>query len=165
MQYVGYEVWRVALPLWSCSGFHTIFLSSLVGLGVAYIEYLYFRYINILPVFRKAFFSRSVSEEHFMGLFMSVFRVALEIRQFAWPGAMFETHIAEMGAGHCWNTLLKRIVIAVGTGAIVLAQPWGWRQYVPPKRWYPLTSPHGITAQKTTMDAANNCFVSLICIC
>jgi hypothetical protein len=33
----------------------------------------------------------------------------------------------------------------------------GWvptfrRQYVPPKRWYPPSSPHGVTTQKTNMD-------------
>jgi hypothetical protein len=31
-------------------------------------------------------------------------------------------------------------------------QPWRWRQCVPPKRWYILTSPRGVTAQMTKHD-------------
>jgi hypothetical protein len=31
-------------------------------------------------------------------------------------------------------------------------QDWGWRQYVPPKRWYLPTSPHGISTQKNNID-------------
>jgi hypothetical protein len=31
-------------------------------------------------------------------------------------------------------------------------QPWRWRQCVPPKRWYPPTSPHGIISQKVNID-------------
>jgi hypothetical protein len=27
-----------------------------------------------------------------------------------------------------------------------------WRKYVPPKYWYPPTSPHDIKAQKTSID-------------
>jgi hypothetical protein len=33
-----------------------------------------------------------------------------------------------------------------------LWQPWRWKQCVPPKRWYPLSIPHGVTTQKTTND-------------
>jgi hypothetical protein len=29
---------------------------------------------------------------------------------------------------------------------------WRWRRYVPSKRWYLPTSPHGVTAQKTKID-------------
>jgi hypothetical protein len=35
---------------------------------------------------------------------------------------------------------------------VVVLQPWRWKQYVPPKQWYPPTSRHGVTAQKTTID-------------
>jgi len=28
--------------------------------------------------------------------------------------------------------------------------PWRWRQHGPPKRWYPDTTVHGITTQKTS---------------
>jgi hypothetical protein len=31
-------------------------------------------------------------------------------------------------------------------------QPWRWRQYVHPKRWYLPTNPHYVTAQKTNID-------------
>jgi hypothetical protein len=29
------------------------------------------------------------------------------------------------------------------------SSPWRWRQHGPPKRWYPTTTPHGVTIQKT----------------
>jgi len=32
----------------------------------------------------------------------------------------------------------------------LITSPWRWRQYGPPKRWYPATSLHGIVTQKTT---------------
>jgi hypothetical protein len=32
-------------------------------------------------------------------------------------------------------------------------QPWRWRQYVPPKRWYLPTSPRDVTALKTSIDS------------
>jgi len=28
--------------------------------------------------------------------------------------------------------------------------PWRWTQHVHPKRWYSITTPHGLTAQKTS---------------
>jgi hypothetical protein len=31
-------------------------------------------------------------------------------------------------------------------------QPWKWRQYIPLKRWYLPTSPHGVTTQKNKAD-------------
>jgi hypothetical protein len=31
------------------------------------------------------------------------------------------------------------------------SQPRGWRQYGPPKRWYPTTTLHGVTTQKTSI--------------
>jgi hypothetical protein len=31
-------------------------------------------------------------------------------------------------------------------------QPWGWRQYVSPKRWYLSSSPHDVTTQKINSD-------------
>jgi hypothetical protein len=34
----------------------------------------------------------------------------------------------------------------------VWSTKWRWRQYVPPKRWYLPTSPHGVTTQKTNTD-------------
>jgi hypothetical protein len=33
-----------------------------------------------------------------------------------------------------------------------LLQPWRYRQDVSPERWYPFTSSHGVTTQKTTTD-------------
>jgi hypothetical protein len=30
------------------------------------------------------------------------------------------------------------------------SQPWRWRQHGPPKRWYPTTTLHGVTTQKTS---------------
>jgi len=31
-------------------------------------------------------------------------------------------------------------------------QPWRWRQHGSPKRWYPTTTLHGVTTQKTTIS-------------
>jgi hypothetical protein len=33
-------------------------------------------------------------------------------------------------------------------------QSWRWRQYVPPKRWYLPTSPHGVSTQKTNIETS-----------
>jgi hypothetical protein len=33
-----------------------------------------------------------------------------------------------------------------------LLQLWRWKQRVPPKRWHPFASPHGVTTQKPTID-------------
>jgi hypothetical protein len=38
---------------------------------------------------------------------------------------------------------------------VMLLQPWRWRQYVSPKRWYLPTSPHDVTTQKTNIDKFN----------
>jgi hypothetical protein len=41
----------------------------------------------------------------------------------------------------------------MGVGAVLTSvQPWRWRQYVPPKSWYPPTYPHGVKPQKTTIN-------------
>lgn len=33
-------------------------------------------------------------------------------------------------------------------GSNSTTQPWRWRHYAPPKRWYAATSPHGVTTPK-----------------
>jgi len=41
----------------------------------------------------------------------------------------------------------------LGCDAVLLCYgriSWRWRQHEPPKRWYPTTTPHGVTTQKTS---------------
>jgi hypothetical protein len=37
---------------------------------------------------------------------------------------------------------------------LLVLPPWRWRQWAPPRRWYLLTGPHGITSQKTVSWAS-----------
>jgi hypothetical protein len=46
-----------------------------------------------------------------------------------------------------WNSATPR-----GFVGGCLLQGWRWRQCVPPKRWCPLTNPHGVATQKTKID-------------
>jgi len=32
----------------------------------------------------------------------------------------------------------------------MVSQPWRWRHHGTPKRWYPTTTLHGVTTQKTS---------------
>lgn len=43
------------------------------------------------------------------------------------------------------SSRLSRLVVATFRRNILLLRPWRWKQYVPPKRWQPPTSPLGFT--------------------
>jgi hypothetical protein len=42
--------------------------------------------------------------------------------------------------------------------------PWRWKQYVSPKRWYLPTSPHGVTTLKTNIDTFIAVSISVSCL-
>jgi hypothetical protein len=52
-----------------------------------------------------------------------------------------------------WQTAVVQIKVLQDFQIELLQlQPWRWRQYIPPKRWYLPTSPHGVTTQKISID-------------
>jgi hypothetical protein len=46
--------------------------------------------------------------------------------------------------------------VAAEIGDVPPSSPWGRRQHGPPKHWYPITSLHGVTTQKTTTYYQSN---------
>jgi hypothetical protein len=50
-----------------------------------------------------------------------------------------------------------RVSATVLPTCVTFYRSWRWKQYVPPKRLYPPTSPHGVTAQKTNIDNVWGC--------
>jgi hypothetical protein len=59
---------------------------------------------------------------------------------------------------HKITSIQRRVDLWVDTNSLeeystsIFRQPWRWRQYVPPKRWYLPISPHGVTTQETNID-------------
>jgi hypothetical protein len=60
-----------------------------------------------------------------------------------------DVDVGLLGCNAVWTC---RYIPTFRRDILSLSSPWRWRQYVPPKRWYIPTSPHGVTTKKTNMD-------------